>query len=189
MSHQNWKVKKTSHILSNPWLRVRADVCETPGGAVLDPYYVIECEDWVHMVVFDAAHRVLLIRLYRHGIGGMSLEIPGGMVEEGEEPEAAARRELLEETGYSSGRFVKVGNLTPNSARQTNTMHCYAVFDARKVQEPDPDHTEEITCEWVTIPELQEMIRNGAFRQALHIAAIHLALEKLRRMGGMKDEV
>ena len=180
MKHAPWKIEASSSVLDTPWLKVRADACTTPSGERIDPYYVVESEDWVHTAVFDEQRRILLIRLYRHGNQAVNLEIPGGNMDPGDpNPETAARRELLEETGYTADQFIPLGDLTPNSARNTNSLHGFAVLGPRKVAEPATDAAEEISCEWVELPELMRRITAGEFRQALHLAVIFLALQKL----------
>lgn len=171
-----WTVRRSRYVVRDEWIAVRADACVTPRGAELDPYYVLEYPDWIHLVAFDAAWRVLLIRLYRHALGAVSLEIPSGRMEPGETPEETARRELLEETGCAGERFTRLGSLTPNSATHANRSHCIAAFNCRPVQPPAPDEAEDILVEWVTVPELMALLDRGQFNQALQMAALLLGL-------------
>ena len=81
-----WKVLESSYLVSDRWMRLRADRCETPEGVIVEPYYVQEPMDWVHVVAFDDAGRILINRQYRHGLGTISIELPCGAVEPGEPP-------------------------------------------------------------------------------------------------------
>ncbi|NCC52584.1 MAG: NUDIX hydrolase [Spartobacteria bacterium] len=175
---EKWKVTGTKTEFSDEWFSLRADTCVTGRGVLVDPYYVIECRHWVHMVVFNEAGRLMLIRLYRHGTCEISTEIPGGNIERGETPEEATRRELLEETGYASDKIYRLGRFTPNSARYNNYVYPMLVLDARKVAEPTPDETEDIEVEFFDVEDVLQMIDSGTFFQALHIAAIFLALRR-----------
>lgn len=186
MKSKHWVVKESTYALRGPWIKVRADACETPRGDRVEPYYVLEYRDWVNMAVFDEERRIMVIRLYRHGNGQVNLELPAGSMDETDAtPEAAARRELLEETGYTSDTFIHLGGCTPNSATHDNTVHSFAVLSARRVAEPKMEATEDIEVEFLEIPEMLRRIDDGAFRQALHIATVHLAL---RHLGLLKLE-
>ena len=173
-----WKTKNTQKLIEDKWLTLRADTCETERGAIVDPYYVLECPDWVEIVAFNDREEVLLIQQYRHGAGKISIEIPSGGMEAGDaDPIETARRELLEETGCSADRFEHVAWLHPNPARQNNRNHCVLAIGTRIVQNPEPDHTEDIRFEFVPLYKLFEFIDTGRFFQALHISSLFLALK------------
>ena len=113
------------------WIHVRADDCRTAEGTRIAPYYVLEYPDWVNMVALNSHGEVLITELYRHGVRKYGLEIPCGTVEQGETALAAAKRELLEETGYT-GSFIKVSQLSPNPATHTNTIHTFLVRNLKR---------------------------------------------------------
>ncbi|MGB0581764.1 MAG: NUDIX domain-containing protein, partial [Limisphaerales bacterium] len=79
---QPWTVSESRHVVTSPWMNLRADVCETADGVKLDPFYVMEAPDWVHIVPFDSDDRLLVTRQYRHGNEQIQWEIPCGMVDE-----------------------------------------------------------------------------------------------------------
>ena len=98
----NWKLIESKYVYRDRWLRARADKCELPDGRIMEPYYVIEVPDWTNMVIITKEQRIVLVRQYRHALGTTTLELPGGILEQGESPKESAIREMHEETGYIS---------------------------------------------------------------------------------------
>lgn len=171
-----WKVIDSRYILRDRWLTLRADRCETASGIAVDPYYVEEPPDWVHIVAFDRSDRILITCQYRHGGRIISRELPCGTVEPGETALAAARRELLEETGCAAQTFVPLPVLSPNPAKYSNKLHPFIATGTEPVQAQHLDATEDIDLEFLPIPEVLTLIDTGDFAQALHIAGLLLAL-------------
>jgi 8-oxo-dGTP pyrophosphatase MutT (NUDIX family) len=175
-----WKVKNSQYVIDRKWLRIRADDCETPEGVAVSPYYVFEYLDWVHVVPFNKAGEILIIEQYRHGIGEVCYELPGGSLDaEDENPDETVRRELREETGYSSDNFEKIGAFSANPATHNNMMHVYIAHDCYRVGEQELDHSEDIAPLFVTAKELLSLIKAGKMPMSLHIGSIYLALDKL----------
>jgi 8-oxo-dGTP pyrophosphatase MutT (NUDIX family) len=127
-------------------------------------------------------NEAVLIRQYRHGVRDVMWEIPGGVVEDDEDPLEGAKRELLEETGYTSSNIIPLGKFHPNPAIQTNTMYCYLALDAEKVGEQHLDGMEEIEVHLVPLDELIPMIQRGEFLHALQVAALFYAFVHLGRV-------
>src|SRR5690606_37731216 len=97
---QKWKLLESKYIIQRPWATLRVDKLELPNGNIKDEYYVLEYPTWVNMVAITEDENVLFVKQYRHGADQIMVELPAGVVEDDEEPEVAARRELLEETRY-----------------------------------------------------------------------------------------
>ena len=100
-----WRVLSKEELFRRPWLTVRRDKVELPDGRVHSEYYVLHYPTWVNVIAETDDGRLILERQYRHGLGIMSTEICAGVAEKGEEPLAAAKRELQEETGFGGGDF------------------------------------------------------------------------------------
>jgi len=176
----SWKTIKSDYLLRSQWLTLRADKCETARGITIDPYYVLEFPDWVQVIAFDADNRILITEQYRHASGMTCMEIPCGEMEKNEIPLAAAKRELKEETGYTSDKFEELCCLYPNPARQNNRLYCFMAFNCTKVTEPCRDKFEVVEYSFVDIKTLMNLIDSGNFAHALHIAGILIALRKCK---------
>lgn len=175
-----WTTLGSHYVLNDRWLRVRADSCRTAEGAAVQPYYVHEYPDWVHVVAVDAQGRVLVNLQYRHGLGRCCYELPCGGVDAGDcSPLEAARRELLEEDGYTADSMEPLATYSPNPATHANRAHGFLATGLYRVAEPLNDPTERIEHSFVTVGRLLAMIESGDFANAIHIPAVYLALAKL----------
>jgi 8-oxo-dGTP pyrophosphatase MutT (NUDIX family) len=163
-------------------MTLRADRCELPSGTIVDPYYVQELQDWIQVVAFDTSNRILVTRQYRHAGGIISTELPCGTIESGETPVAAARRELLEETGCTADELVPLPVFSPNPARFANQIHAFVATGTHPVQRPREDETEVIEFEFLPPSQILALIDAGGFPQALHVASLLLALRKRKML-------
>lgn len=143
---------------------------------------VLDAPDWVNVIPRLPDGRVLLVRQWRFGIAAPTLEIPGGMVDLGEAPLAAAQRELLEETGYRAGRWTELGALHPNPAFIKNQIVVYLADVLEQVGEPEGDGEEEIVVETAAIEEIPGLILSGEISHSLVVAAFYLFDQRSRRL-------
>jgi 8-oxo-dGTP pyrophosphatase MutT (NUDIX family) len=121
-----WTIHGSSSIIRDRWIDLRADNCTTASGISVDPYYVLRYPDWAHVVCIDHEQRICVVWQYRHGVGRTMAELPGGIVERGEDPLIAAKRELREETGIVGEEWRACGSFCTNPANQTNSIYVFA---------------------------------------------------------------
>jgi ADP-ribose pyrophosphatase len=183
MDHQlpdlTWKKLSSTYIHKGPWATLRSDRCEMPDGRIVEDYYVLEYSNWVNAVAITDDNKILMVNQYRHAAGIVSLEIPGGVIEKGELPEDALRRELLEETGYLFNDFELLCTIYANPSTADNKTFCYLAKGGKKVQEQALDEQEEIIVQTFTIPEVKQLLAENKIAQALHCAGLFYAFVKL----------
>ncbi|HEX6334819.1 MAG TPA: NUDIX hydrolase [Flavisolibacter sp.] len=176
----HWKVLESEYIFNEPpWLTVRKEKCELPGGRLIPAYYTVEYPSWATCFAVTKDRKVVLVQQYRHGLGVISIETPGGVVDEGETPEAAIRRELKEETGYAFETFEYLGKISANPATTNNYMHMFLATGGEKISEPQLDATEDVEVLVFTIEEVKELMKEHRIVQSLHLSCMHYALERL----------
>ncbi|HEX8734257.1 MAG TPA: NUDIX hydrolase [Pyrinomonadaceae bacterium] len=168
-----WKRKASKQLADCRVFRVREDFCERESDALEHSFFVIENPDWVNVIALDAENRVVLIEQFRHGTEEIILEIPGGMVDDGEAPETAARRELLEETGYAAEEFVYLGKSRPNPAIQNNWIYFFAALNCRKTQETAFDEHESVITKLVPLDEIPQLIESEQITHSLVLAGFY----------------
>jgi len=144
----------------------------SPAGETHD-FFRIDSADWVNVVPLTSRGEVVMIRQYRHGLRDLTLEIPGGLVDPGEEPVRAAGRELVEETGYRASELTPIGATSPNPALFGNRVHTYLATGLSQIGEPTNPGNEETVVELVPESELRGIVRAGGVDHALVIAALH----------------
>ena len=167
-----WKRIESKQIADCRVFRVREDLCRRVSGDQSEhTFFVIENPDWVNVIALTKDEQVVLIEQFRHGIEQMTLEIPGGMVDDDEDPQAAATRELIEETGYKPREVVFLGKSHANPATHNNLVYHYLALDCEKVQEVEFDSTESIVTSLVSLDEIPELITSEKITHSLVVAA------------------
>ncbi|MDZ4806763.1 MAG: NUDIX hydrolase [Bacteroidota bacterium] len=183
MKDMKWKTLSSTYLFNDRWFKVRKDVCETPGGKIVDPYYVYEFPTWVGAVPVTGDGKIVMVRQYRHALGETIVEIPGGCVDDTDKDfQEAIARELLEETGYSFSTFDYLGRISPNPSTNTNLLHMFLARGGKKIAEQALDENEEIEVILLTIDELKQLLRENKIVQSMHVSCIMYALEKLNEL-------
>jgi 8-oxo-dGTP pyrophosphatase MutT (NUDIX family) len=168
-----WRRVRSERVADCRVFRVRRDVSVNPREGTEHDFYVVEAGDWINVIPLTRDDEVVMIEQYRHGAEEVTLEIPGGMVDEGESPEEAAARELMEETGYAPTEIVALGRTRPNPAIHDNWLHTFLARDARLTREPVFDRTEHCAVRLVPLREVPALIADGVITHALVVVAFH----------------
>lgn len=172
-----WKIRETTYLHPN----LRVDTCELSNGQVINAH-LLEYEDEVMIFALTQDREVVLIKQYRHGMQNVIVELPGGSVDHGERPLDAAKRELMEETGYSSNNFIQIGVGSPNPAIYTNKLYSFLAMDAVKLGEQSTDDSEAVEILLLPLEEIITMAKRGDWVHSLNISTIFLALAYLNRI-------
>lgn len=152
--------------------KVNVNTSRSPRTNKEGRFYVIDTNDWVNIIPLTQGGDVVMIRQYRHGSKKVTLEIPGGLVDD-ENPETAALRELLEETGYRGDSVTHLGSANPNPAIFNNLCHTYLVENVKKVTQTNLDEDEDIEVVHVPLGKIPALIASGTINHALVIIAFH----------------
>jgi len=169
-----WKRKTSKRVADCRVFKVREDFCQSEKTGDGHSFFVIECPDWVNVIALTDQNQVVLIKQYRQGSEDIILELPGGMIDDGESPEKAARRELLEETGFSTEKeFVYLGRTRPNPAIQNNWMYHYLAIDCRVTQEISFDEHESIITKLFAFDEIPRLIETEQITHSLVVSAFY----------------
>jgi ADP-ribose pyrophosphatase len=168
-----WKRERSERVADCRVFKVRRDHSADPRDGRAHDFYVIEAPDWINVIPLTGDGRVVLIEQYRHGTGEVSLEIPGGMVDPGESPAAAAARELLEETGYEAREVAPLGKTRPNPAIQDNWIHTFVARGVERMGEPSNAGTEQTVVRLVPLERIPSLIEEGKITHSLVVVGFH----------------
>jgi 8-oxo-dGTP pyrophosphatase MutT (NUDIX family) len=168
-----WQTLQDEEIADCRIFSVRSVTRASPTGEAKGNFFYIASADWVNVVALSADGRLVLIRQFRHGSDEITLEIPGGIIDEGESPTEAARRELLEETGFAAEKLEVIGRVRSNPAIISNwTWTVLATGLGAAASATMFDEHEEISVELIDVHEIDEKLRNGEITHALVVGAI-----------------
>jgi 8-oxo-dGTP pyrophosphatase MutT (NUDIX family) len=168
-----WQAREVTYLFRRPpWMVLRHQRFALPTGREIADYWIAEYPPWVNVVAVTADDRLVLVRQYRPGIGAVHYEIPAGVAEDHEEIEAAARRELLEETGFGKGRWSVLTRLSANPALQDNITTTFLAEGVEQLAAPKPETTEDLRVHLVEVDDVLGLFDRGEMIQALHAAPL-----------------
>ena len=179
-----WEEVSCEHIVKDEWIDLKRSAYRFPDGKVYEPYYSYSRRNYVVIVASDAEDNYLCVRQFRHGIKQVTTEFPAGGIERKEKKEygdatdvasedalIAARRELLEETGYVSDEWTHLITVPSNATIADNYAYIFRAKNCRKVSGQSLDETEFLNVTKCSENEIEKMIYSGKFQQAVHIMA------------------
>jgi len=155
-----------------PLFGVRMDTLRHPTNHAEFKRLVLEAPDWVNVVAVTADQQIIMVEQFRFGVGELTTEPVGGLVDPGEDSLQAAKRELLEESGYGNGRWRYLGSVQANPAIHNNLCHHWLAEDVELIQEPSPDSGEAIEVHAMSLDEVKASIASGKFRHPLGLSAM-----------------
>jgi len=177
MTLQPWTLLDQRDCLSfPPWLTIRQQTLRLPSGKVLSDFYEVALPDFAVVVAVTTDGQYILAREYKHGVRDVTLTFPAGLIDQGEDALAGARRELVEETGYESDDWQRLGQFVMDANRVCGIMHLFAARNCRLTRSPHLDDAEDIQLELASTNRVREALQNGEFRTAAGATAAAFAL-------------
>lgn len=166
-----WKKLESKEIADCKVFKVRENLSENSDKTA--KFYVIENPDWVNVIALTKDEKVVLIEQFRHGTEEITLEIPGGMVDDAEDASKCAERELLEETGFVAKMMIYLGKSRPNPAIQTNWIYHYLAKDCEQIENTKFDEHEDIGTKLVDLNEIESLIESEKITHSLVLAGFY----------------
>ncbi|WP_294430419.1 NUDIX hydrolase [uncultured Treponema sp.] len=165
-----WKRESEKKLLETVVFTVNETTSISPKGDV-GHYVIMDAPDWV-IVVPEIDGKFLMVKQWRHGNNTLSIEFPGGVINRGEKPEDAARREMEEETGYKTGKLTYLGCANPNPALMKNRVHFFAAEDLESVGKQNLDEDEFVEYMLIPCEEVYSKIGSEEYPHALMMSAL-----------------
>lgn len=179
MRDLSWKKLDSKYVYNDRWFKARADKCEFPDGRIIEPYYVVELPDWCNTVVVTKEERMILVRQYRYPVNQATLELPGGVIEKGEDPKTAAKREMEEETGHTSDDIEFLMQLAPNPAINDNTAYFFLARNAVPALSKNLDPFEDLDILSFSKEEILQLLKENKMQHGVQVGPLYQALLKL----------
>ncbi len=169
---EKWEILESEYVVDRPWLKARKDRVKLPNGVIHDEYYVLEYPTWINVIARRKDGRFVMVEQYRHGLADTFIELCAGVVEPGEDPLSAARRELAEETGYTGGEWREWMVISGNPSTTNNLTHCYIADGVELTAPQHLDKTEDISVVLLSEDELYQLLSSDRIKQSLMAAPL-----------------
>ena len=173
MSPKPWEIVSSTKDRSYRVFNLRTDLAISPRTGKEHHFFIIESTPWVNVIPLTPQNEVVLVKQYRHGTQNVTLEIPGGLVETSDSPEGAAKRELMEETGYGASEIILLGAVHPSPAIQNNVCYTYLAKNVIPSGKQDQDDKEDIQVVLSPLAEIPDMIQKGEITHSLVLSAFY----------------
>ena len=164
---EKWKILSSEYLIRRPWLTARRDKVQLPDGRVNDEYYILEYPDWINVIARTKDGQYVMVEQYRHGLQEIFTEIVAGVMEKGETPLEAAKRELAEETGYGNGHWELFMTISANPSAMNNLSYSFLATDVELIGSQHLDATEDVRVKLLSEEELYQLLSKGEMKQAL----------------------
>lgn len=179
MNIKAWTVQQSTIAYVKKWMKVKEEICLLPDGRILNPYIVIDVPSFCNVFMVTDNEEIVMVKQYRHAAGIISLELPGGMIESGEDPMVAAKREMEEETGYQSSQFELLYSIHPNPPLENNYAFFYLATEVKLTGNTGYDQFEDIEIILLSKEAFMEMILEKTFTHGAQVGAMYAAAIKL----------
>ena len=177
-----WKKIRTDQKTDLKLFQARWDEMQNPRTGQVMKRLILETQDWVNIVPITSEGKIVIVNQYRFGVDKFTSEIPGGLIDEGENSEMAAVRELREETGYTGGEWIYLGSVEPNPAFHTNLCHHWLARGVEKTVAPRLDPGEDIEVIRLSVEELRKVVEEGNLKHVLALSALSRVPQIWREM-------
>ncbi len=173
LENRKWKVLASEKLLSRgTWMNLRQDRVQLPSGSIVPEWFVLEFPDWINVIAVTRDGYIVMEDQYRHALGQTHFELPAGVIDPGETPLEAAKRELSEETGFGGGEWSLFMKVSPNPTNHTNFSYTFLATDVEPIGTQHQEATEDIRVHLLTPDEVYEILTSGQIVQALHAAPL-----------------
>jgi ADP-ribose pyrophosphatase len=180
LSRSDWSIESSKSLLRrDPWIEVFEEHVRLPDGRRVDDFYTVRLPDFVVVAPVTEAGELVVVTQFRRGMQAVTQSLPSGFIDPGESPADAARRELLEETGYAADDWSGLGAYVVDSNRGCGTEHVFLARGARRVAEPASKDLAPVEVGLLPIADARDRLLRGDVGELASACALALAFLKI----------